>query len=794
MTDDFNNYKELFDSMDIGIIFQNTKAEIIEANTVAEKILGYSKKQLFKLKIKSKSGKAIGEDGSLIPWQEHPSIVCLKTGKKIKNKVMGIINPKANELCWINVNTVPIFRKGLKKPYQVVSSFYDITELKKASEALIKSEKKFRDMIENSAEAIMLLDKNGKIIYDSPTITKLSGYSPEERLGKNPLELVFFKDRKKMKILIEKLYSEYEGKVYAKFRGVKKDGTIWWIEGTATNMLNNPNINAIVINYRDISLRKEAEDRLKLTQFGIDHSQIAVFQLDDSGRVYYANEQACKSLGYSQEEMLKLSITDFNVSVNMNKWLENRKITAQLGSQTVETIHKRKDGTTFPVEVTINFVEFEGKKQSFSFVRDLTEMKKAEEALQVQFREYKELNKQYKKQNQELQQSLEQISNINLELANAKQKAEESDRLKTAFLANMSHEIRTPMNGILGFTELLKEPDLTGDEHAKYLEVIQKSGNRMLSIINDLIDISKIEAGQVELSIAPVSINKLLDSLYEFFLPDAEKKGLTLIFRKELTDNRSIIETDEIKLNQVLSNLIKNALKYTYSGQIKFGYMIKNSSVIFYVMDTGIGIKPENQEKIFERFRQGDTYEERVIEGSGLGLSISKAFMEILGGKIWVKSEPGKGSVFYVSLPYKCISDISQNNVPSENKTENILSGSLILVAEDDEICFRYLEEALKKNNIRLLRACNGNEVVSLVKSNKDIQLVLMDIKMPFLNGLEATKIIKKYRPDIPVIAQTAYAQTNDSKLAFQAGCDDYIAKPINKDLLISKIKKHLTC
>ena len=936
MKEDFKKYKDLFDTMDTGIVFQDEKGKIIEANAAAVRILGYSKEQLYILNSRSKIWKTIKYDGSPFPLDEYPSNISLKTGKKVNDKVMGIYNPKLGEYRWINVNAIPEFRNGEKKPYQAIVSFCDITEQKKlndqffqfkkavdfssnairmytpegncfyqnkafdvlfgyidcknpyaiyvdekaghkifrtiksgnswngnvemygkdksiltvrlraysikdnkgkiiglvgvynditmqnqaerelreseqrykaliedqtelisrylpdttltfvndaycrffgksreefigksymhmiapefreqvrketltlaknkgsvigeyinyrydgkecwiqwsvkcitndvgkvvelqavgrdlterknAEKALQESEKKFRSMIEHSSEAITLLNHKGEVLYESPSVKWLTGYSTEERMGKNAFNNVFIEDREKAKKLIKELVLKEDNSISTTFRAVRKDGTIWWAEGTATNRLNDPNINAIIINYRDISLQKEAEDRLKLTQYGIDHSQIAVYQLDDLGRIYYANEQACKSLGYSKEEILKLKISDFDSNLSMVNWEENRKMIEQLGSFTVETVHKRKDGTTFPVEVTINIIEFEGKKHNFSFVRDMTEKKKAEDALKIQFQEYLELNKQYKKQNKELKQTLKRVNKINDELIEAKLKAEESDRLKTAFLANMSHEIRTPMNGILGFTELLKDPELTEDEKSKYLEIIQKSGDRMLNIINDLIDISKIEAGQVEVTLTPTSINKMFDSLYEFFLPEAEKRNLTLIFKKELTDTRSVIETDEVKLNQILSNLIKNALKFTPSGQIELGYSVKSSSIVFYVQDTGIGISQEFHKKIFERFLQGEHYSEITSEGSGLGLSISKAFLEKMGGNIWVKSEPGKGSVFYISLPYKQIDSTPKHESSKIKHLDRVLSDFVILIAEDDDTSYEYLEKIL---------------------------------------------------------------------------------------------------
>jgi len=241
------------------------------------------------------------------------------------------------------------------------------------------------------------------------------------------------------------------------------------------------------------------------------------------------------------------------------------------------------------------------------------------------------------------------------ELVEAKEKAIESDKLKTAFLANMSHEIRTPMNGILGFTELLKDPDLTTNIQHKYLSVIEQSGNRLLNLINDIIDISKIEAGQIDLSIEPTSINQLIDIEYQFFLAEAEHKGLKLFSFKELTNEKSIVLTDGMRINQILTNLIKNSIKFTPKGKIEFGYHLIDNYLEFYIRDEGIGISKKMQEKIFERFYQGDLTLKRRYEGAGLGLSISKAFIDMLGGKIWIESEEGKGSTFRFTIPYKTI-------------------------------------------------------------------------------------------------------------------------------------------
>ena len=256
--------------------------------------------------------------------------------------------------------------------------------------------------------------------------------------------------------------------------------------------------------------------------------------------------------------------------------------------------------------------------------------------------------------NKNLEKTVEERT---IELQRAKERAEESDRLKSAFLANMSHEIRTPMNGILGFSELLKNPELTGDEQQEYLRIIERSGERMLNIINNIVDISKIESGLMKLDIRKSNINEQIEYIYTFFKPELEAKGIDFAFRSSLPVNESIIYTDNEKVHAVLINLVKNAVKYTERGIIEFGYLKKGNSIEFYVKDSGIGIPKGRQNAIFERFIQADLTNKMARQGAGLGLSISKAYIEMLGGKIWVESEEGIGSTFYFTLPYKIVEE-----------------------------------------------------------------------------------------------------------------------------------------
>jgi signal transduction histidine kinase/ActR/RegA family two-component response regulator len=379
------------------------------------------------------------------------------------------------------------------------------------------------------------------------------------------------------------------------------------------------------------------------------------------------------------------------------------------------------------------------------------------------------------------------------ELIIAKEKAEESDRLKSAFLANMSHEIRTPMNGILGFAELLKEPKLTGEEQQEYIGIIEKSGARMLNIINDIISISKIESGQIEISISETNVNKQIVFLYTFFKPEAELKGIQLSIKNSLPAKEAIINTDREKIYSIFTNLIKNAIKFTVAGSIEFGYEKKENCLEFFVKDTGIGIRQAQKEIIFERFRQGSESLTRNYEGAGLGLSISKAYVEMLGGKIWVESELGKGSIFYFTIP--CNVESEEKNViqdiVSDDGEENQINNLKILIAEDDETSEMLLRMAVKIFCKEILTVRTGVEAIEACRNNPDIDLVLMDVKMPEMDGYTAVRHIRQFNKDVVIIAQTAYGLAGDREKAMNAGCNGYISKPIKKDELMALIQKH---
>ena len=383
------------------------------------------------------------------------------------------------------------------------------------------------------------------------------------------------------------------------------------------------------------------------------------------------------------------------------------------------------------------------------------------------------------------------LKQAELELSIAKKKAEESDRLKTAFLHNLSHEIRTPMNAIIGFSALLSEPDLTDESKAFYTETIIQSSNHSLSIINDIVDVSNIEAGVVKLTSTEVRVNETLKSLEDQFSLAAGKKGLALHRVTPLPDNEAVIIADITRFIQVVSNLINNAFKFTSEGKIEFGYKPGKDFYEFYVSDTGTGIPPDQLTKVFDRFYQVEYKMARLNEGVGLGLSISKSFVELMGGKIWVVSEPGKGSAFFFTLPAG--KPLQKKETAARAKQKHTFEREYnILVAEDDDQSSKLIEIFLKMPHLKVTRVTNGAEAVEYCRSGKPVDLVLMDIKMPVMDGFEATRLIREFAPRLPIIAQTAFASEDDKENAIKSGCNDFITKPFSKEFLISKITFNL--
>jgi len=419
-------------------------------------------------------------------------------------------------------------------------------------------------------------------------------------------------------------------------------------------------------------------------------------------------------------------------------------------------------------------------------VKENEERKRTEIILKNQNEEIAALNKKYIS-------LYEALKVVNDELTTAKEKAEESDRLKTAFLANMSHEIRTPMNGIIGFASLLDDEETTIEQRRRYINIINANAEQLLTIISDIIDISKIEANQINITIKECNINYILDEViaqFEAVKEQKQKDEIQLIANKYFDDKNANIKTDEVRLRQILTNLLSNAIKFTDKGFIEMGYKFDDAHFItFYTKDTGIGINPENQKVIFENFRQVEDDYTRKYGGTGLGLAISKGLVNILGGDIWVESNKDNGSTFYFTLPY--LIQHSEAILLTENLLPDWENINVLLVEDTDSI-IAFVNEIFRSTKCNLIKAHSGNEAIDICKSNQALDIVLLDIQLPDLSGIEVAIEMKKYRPDLPIIAQTAHAMESDKLKALQAGCDSYVTKPYTRKILFDAMRQFL--
>ena len=492
----------------------------------------------------------------------------------------------------------------------------------------------------------------------------------------------------------------------------------------------------------------------------------AIVVTDNQMKIKYFNLAAEKLSGYKFEEIKETPF--YNVFVPYDKREEFKKEIEKFRStgecayttKPFETIAINKMNEKFYVEISVTTFSYNNGTGSAITLKDITERKKREE-----------------------------------ELITAKQKAEESDKLKSAFLANMSHEIRTPMNAIIGFSDLLAKPGNFDKHKEKYLQIISSSGKSLLNLINDIIDISKIEAGQLKIKTQKVLLNPVMNEilLSQNQINDMNNKPFELRMQKAVEGDDFTIETDVFRLKQILNNLIGNAMKFTEEGYIEFGYKFNTpEELLFYVKDTGVGMPQDKLDVIFTRFGQIDRKDNKNQSGTGLGLTISKKLTELLGGKMWVESEEGIGSTFFFTLPYDPELNVADEYGASAASGSGTLENKTILVAEDEDMNIIYMQEVLSETKAKVLWAKNGEEAVKIAKENPQIDLILMDIKMPIMDGYTATRKIREFNQNVIIIAQTAYALTGEKEKTIAAGCNYYITKPIEIKILMNTLSGFL--
>lgn len=673
----------------------------------------------------------------------------------------------------------------------VLELFQDNTELKEAEVTIKNSEERYKALYNNAPLAYQSLDEDGYIIDVNPMWLRVLGYERSEVIGKWFGD--FLDEDYKKHFLTNFPVFKQDGQISdVQFKMNKKSGSHIFVsfEGRV-GYFENGSFKQTYCTFQDITDQRaaqlalvESEEKFRIVA---ETSPSAIMLYQDDKWVF-VNKAASRISGYSNKQLKQMQFWDF-VHPDFQQQVKELGQARQAGldaKKSYEFKIIRKSGEERWVSLNGSTAVYNQKSAGIVSVIDITDRKRAELELQNKNQEYSALN-------EELNQTIQQVQQANDELEVARLKAEESDKLKSAFLANMSHEIRTPMNGILGFASLLKDTRPDPENMAKYIDIIEKSGHRMLNIINDLIDISKVESGQMEVYSNEFCIDALLDELYLFFSPEAENKGLELICNAYGNSTVKLL-TDKEKLNAVFTNLVKNAIKYTEQGSIEFGYQLKGKKLHGFVKDTGIGISQENLENVFERFVQEDLSLSKPYEGAGLGLAITKAYVELMGGKISVSSKLHEGSVFSFHIPIDLTqiddcSDEASINEPKEAENP-ALSNLNILVAEDEETSFWYLEELLGGVVNELVHVSTGRQAVEMLKNDRRFHLVLMDVKMPDMDGLTATALIREFNQEIVVVAQTAYALAGDREKALDAGCNEYMSKPLNKEILFELLEQ----
>jgi len=674
----------------------------------------------------------------------HANVIKDKTPSSFE---LRLIQPDGT-IKWIQNNISPVIEHD--KVVKLKGVIIDITERKLAEKALRESEEKFRSIMENSADAIFIADQQGKYLYTNKAVTAMLGFTPEEMQGKTIVDLSPPDKTDEYFEVFKKVMNK--GKVFTEIELLKKDGNFI---STDLNSVLLPG-GLIYGSCRDITERKNAEEELqqsfafsesllKTIPFGMDivsETGTILFQSDNFRKIFgeEAIGKKCWEMYRDDKKQCRDCPLIHGITVGDTEVYESHGV---LGNRIFE--------------INLTGLIYQGKKAMLEIFQDITDRKENEK-----------------------------------ELVRAKEKAEESDRLKTAFLNNISHEVRTPLNGILGFAEILSAPDLSDEDKKDSISMLNESSDRLLNTITNYMDISLITVGNLTVYKKDFSPAKTLRKIFENYKPLCSDKKLELSLAIREQDSDISLNSDQEIIEKITCHLLNNAIKFTEKGSISFGYKIQKGELEFFVKDTGIGIGKESFKIVFDNFAKEDRGTLKFTEGSGLGLSIAKGMIQMIGGSIRLESELGAGSCFFFTIP------LTKNNETvsfgtSNGKHRKSISRAPILVAEDDEINFLYLKTLLNQNtSAEIIHASNGKEALDIFIQKPDIGLILMDIKMPVMNGIEATQQIKALKKDVIVIAITAYAMAGDEAKILNAGCDSYISKPINKKDLLGKIAEYI--
>lgn len=738
-----------------GVLATDLNGKITRMNAIAGKFTGYQQEEA--------KGKNIQDVFKIVNAETREAVInpiekVFKTGNIVGLANHTVLISKNGNEYQISDSAAPIRDKN-GKIHGVILVFSDVTEQYQRIKAVTESEARFKKFFETVPGAVSITEvETGKYIDVNPAFERLSGYKKEELIGKTSLEINIWANPNDRTRFVEALKSSnIVSNMEATF--ITKSGAdLYGLMSATFAEFNGKSHIVLIVN--DIT-------DLHMARLGIHKSNTILEQLpasvlitDKEFRIEYCNSYTLSITGFSEEEIVDKTLGEF---VNMHFFeTYKQEILNQLYDGRVwsgEYQAYKADGTSFWISASISPVhDFQGELINFIVVQqDTSEQKKLMKAL-----------------------------------TEAKESAESGDKLKTAFMNNISHEIRTPLNSILGFGELLiNETNFQPEERNLYLKMVEQSSQRLMQTITDYMDISLISSGNMKVYNHTFCVNELFNKLFEYF----NERLINSFVRLEMDIPVEVVTmySDAEHLEKVMSHLIDNALKFTPRGKVRFGFKSIENGIACFVEDTGIGIDRKMQQQVFDFFVQENHENTRGHEGSGLGLAIVKGLTEILGGKVEVQSEKQKGTKIKVILPSE--KQGVQKNVIKETPVMQQTEGKqkMILIAEDEDTNFFVIDLFIRKSlNMATIRAKNGIEAVELFKQHPEIILVLMDIKMPVMDGIEATHKIKAINPDMPVIAITAYALYGDELKLRMAGCDDYIAKPVQKKELLRKIDKIL--
>ena len=630
---------------------------------------------------------------------------------------------------------------------------------------LLESEESYRGLFNCMSSAVYIMDADGKFLDVNEGAVKLYGYPRERFIGQTPefLSAPGKNDHINLSNILEKTFRGEAQQT--EYWGIKRDGTVFPkdVKFYKGSYLGKSVVLAVAEDITErykmisqiIEARDEAERNMQKTRSIVMAFPDLILVIDEEGNLIEALSGNAEYADYFSFFEGKKHLTDFVPAQMLRKAFENIHKVISTGEMEIFDIESQNEGKVNLSEVRM--VKY-NSNQVLAVIRDIT-------------------------------QRAELIQELKL----AKDKAEESARLKTAFLHNISHEIRTPLNGIVGFSNLLTQPGVEQEDTSEYVSFINSCSDQLLSIINDIMNVATLEAGQERIQDSAVHLNKMMGRAMSQFTVKARDKGLELSFEAGLPDNNCLIITDETKLIQILSNLIGNSVKFTNAGSIKFGYAIDGDFIEFFVQDTGVGIPEDMHEIIFDRFHQVNNTLSMNTGGTGLGLSISRSYAELMGGRIWLNSIPGEQTIFYFTIPYKTIPGRVPKSVQSPpKKRKGTLHDKIILVADDEEVNFRLIKGILAGSGVTLIHVSNGSDAVEKCRNGERIDLILMDLKMNVMDGFTATGLIRQLCPALPIIAQSALAMAGDRQRALEAGCNDYISKPLRKMDLLAMIEKYL--